>query len=951
MVSDYSGLLAALGLLVALDAVVAVGVFVVKSRAKSRYRRRSALMKRLNRSIAAADESALAAEYRADSQGFLLHLRRLLTETSPMPEQRAAIDRFLAKQDLLRPARGLLRSRRLDRRIGGYQLLGLSGKEEAGRVLLEALASERGRLGRLVALQQLATLPGCPDPSALAACLEEAPEAWRARELAALGGLAARLQLRFAEEPPPAGEAGLRLVLLAARDNPTEEDWRRLSEIAVARADSIGEVAAGILASRYAAPRFLSAFGDRPERRFRLPVARLLGGSLAPERLGDLDPWFHDPELRTAGIAAAGQILDRHPGSEPAFLDLIAGADEARAECLSLAIEHRLPAILYHSGPDSAPGIGALVARLAAAGRAGVLLESLSTPLPAAAAAAYRKALASALAANPQLASSLSRLAAPEVASGLALPPPEPEEDKAHLPLGLGDKVFLAVLVALALALFPAVFILRHLGEFPWLTPSEILYRFVFDFQFLFAFFTIAVNGSYLALLVLSMIKVTEQARLWELDLLPLFSAPEIAPSISIIAPAFNEERTIVESVHSLLSLEYPSFQVVVVNDGSKDGTLRALLGAFDLEPASSWIDATGALPTMPVRAVYRSRTLSNLVVVDKANGGKADALNAGLNRATGDYVCTIDADSVLDPQALLRAVFQALAVDREAFAVGGNVFPVNGCVVEHGHLQDISLSKEPLARFQTMEYLRSFIAGRLGWTKLGSLLIISGAFGIFRRSAVMELGGYLTGKGAYRHDTVGEDMEIVVRLTRRDKEARRGGRVEYAYNANCWTEVPETWPVLRRQRDRWHRGLMEVLCFHKTMAFRPRYGAPGLLAMPYYFIFELVGPWLETLGYLVLFIALVLNLLDPIVPLIVFSVAILFGILISVASILLAERQILYFRTGEFFRILLVAILENFGYRQLQSLGRVWTNAQFFFVSKGWQKSARQGFATEMQK
>lgn len=351
----------------------------------------------------------------------------------------------------------------------------------------------------------------------------------------------------------------------------------------------------------------------------------------------------------------------------------------------------------------------------------------------------------------------------------------------------------------------------------------------------------------------------------------------------------------------------------------------------------------------MPVRTIYRSASLPNLLVVDKANGGKADALNAGLNRATGDYICTIDADSVLDPQALIRAMFQVVASEHETIAIGGNVFPVNGCVVEHGHLQEISLPDEPLARFQTVEYLRSFVAGRLGWTVLDSLLIISGAFGLFKRQAVMELGGYLTGKGIYRHETVGEDMEIVVRLTRKDREEGRGGKVDYAYNANCWTEVPETWPALRRQRDRWHRGLMEVLCFHRSMTFRPRYKAAGLLSLPYFFLFELIGPWLESLGYLVLVLALVFNLIDPMIPLTVFGIAVFFGILISVASMLLAERQILYFRTKEFFKLLAVAVIENFGFRQLTSMGRVWSNFQFFFVSKGWQKGSRKGFASKV--
>jgi cellulose synthase/poly-beta-1,6-N-acetylglucosamine synthase-like glycosyltransferase len=415
-------------------------------------------------------------------------------------------------------------------------------------------------------------------------------------------------------------------------------------------------------------------------------------------------------------------------------------------------------------------------------------------------------------------------------------------------------------------------------------------------------------------------------------------------PSISILAPAYNEEATIVESVHSLLSLAYPSYEVIVVNDGSRDGTLAALVREFHLEPAGE--GENGALASMPVRTIWRSPDIPNLTVIDKANGGKADALNAGLNRAWGEYVCSIDADSLLDPQALLRALFQVLARDREVIAIGGNIFPVNGCSVEHGQLQEIALPEAPLARFQTIEYLRSFIGGRLGWTALDGLIIISGAFGIFRRGSVLGIGGYLTGSGAHRQETVGEDMELVVRLVRADREAGGRGTVEYAYNATCWTEVPEDGVSLGKQRDRWHRGLMEVLAFHRDMAGKPRYGATGLLALPYFLLFELVGPWLESIGYVVLTLSLVLNLVDPLVTLTVFSIAILFGIAVSTASVLFAERHILYFRGRDLLRLLAVAFIENFGHRQATSMARVVANIQFFRGRKGWQKLARRGFS-----
>ncbi|OHD23290.1 MAG: hypothetical protein A2Y38_24445 [Spirochaetes bacterium GWB1_59_5] len=476
------------------------------------------------------------------------------------------------------------------------------------------------------------------------------------------------------------------------------------------------------------------------------------------------------------------------------------------------------------------------------------------------------------------------------------------------------------------------------------MTGSELLYRFIFEFHFLFAWYTLAVNAFYLALLVLSAIKLQAQSVLWETGFKHFLFSSGLLPPITVIAPAYNEESTIVDSVESLLALAYPHYQMVVVNDGSKDDTIGQLIAGFNLVPASPGIE--GTLPCMPVKTVYRSTTISNLIVVDKTNGGKADALNAGSNFATGEYLCSIDADSLLDPQSMLRAMLQTIASRRAVIAIGGNIFPVNGSEVEHGHLQRIGLPGEPLAAFQTMEYLRSFVSGRLGWVLLDGLLIISGAFGMFRKDRFLEVGGYMTGRGVYRKDTVGEDMELVVRLVRHERESGRDGMVDYCYNANCWTEVPEEGKTLMRQRDRWHRGLIEVLLHHRKMAFRPRYGMSGMLSIPYFYMFELIGPWLELSGYLVLAASLFFALIDPLVSLVVFGIAVAFGIMISLCSILLAERQVLYFKPKDFFGLLLLAFVENFGFRQIMSMSRVWAFAQFFYRSKGWQKFARKGFA-----
>ncbi|MEI6387649.1 MAG: glycosyltransferase [Spirochaetota bacterium] len=961
MAPDSAFLVILLILFLAVDLVVFISILVIKWRSRRAFKREKARMLRINRYILDADLAGLGREYASDPLTLLEHIRHLGEFTTLGAAREEAVSAFLASRDLASLAARLLRSPRLHRRIKGYLILGLARKEGIQKRLLAALAREKRSLGRLVCLSQVATLGESPDFPALIACLEKGAPSRRSREIMALAPLATRLREWFDSTELPTGEAALALYLMTVNVRPVEADWDRLAGLASERGDGVGELAAGLLSERFPAQRFLAVFRDRPEPRFRLPMARLLGQTLEPGSLDQLDPWFSDPALREAGIAAAGEILRRHPGSDSVFLSFIgtdsdspmASAPRAvapragapRAVALSRALEFRLPALLYHAALPIDPRLRSMMCHLLDQDRVGILVEILSGMSPSGLRLVLLDFLRTELVSRPRAASFLSRHLNSELRTALSLGPPEAEEDRSTIAVKTRDKVYLAVLILAGLAFFPVFFAISRSTELPWLSPAEILYRFLFDFQFLFAYYTLAINGIYLLLLLLSTLRIGSEARLWESDLTRILAGPGILPSISLVVPAYNEEANIVESLNSLLSLSYPSYEIIVINDGSSDATMPALIKAFGLEASGS--GSEGILPSMPVRTVYRSPSLPRLRVIDKANGGKADALNAGLNLATGEYFCSIDADSILDPQSLIRAMFQVVASDRDVIAIGGNIFPVNGCVVEHGHLQEIRIPKEPLARFQTIEYLRSFVAGRLGWTLIDGLLIISGAFGLFRRSAVMEVGGYLTGKGAWRRQTVGEDMEIVVRLTRKDRDEGRHGKVEYAYNANCWTEVPEKNRAFWKQRDRWQRGLMEVLALHRGMALRPRYGAPGMISMPYFLFFEHIGPWLETLGYLILIVAVVFSLIDAFIPIVIFGIALAFGILISIASVLLAERQIIYFRPREFLKILSVAVVENFGYRQVTSIGRVVSSFMFFFVARGWGKSRRKGFTT----
>jgi cellulose synthase/poly-beta-1,6-N-acetylglucosamine synthase-like glycosyltransferase len=312
-----------------------------------------------------------------------------------------------------------------------------------------------------------------------------------------------------------------------------------------------------------------------------------------------------------------------------------------------------------------------------------------------------------------------------------------------------------------------------------------------------------------------------------------------LAPRVSVIVPAHNEEVSVVATVNSLLALLYPNLEVVVVDDGSSDRTVDRLVDAFELAAVHPVYQRR--LETKPVRGIYRSGFEPRLVVVAKENGRKADALNAGLNIATGELACTIDADTIIAPDSLQQLVAPFL-MHAETAAVGGTVRLTNGSTVRAGRIDRQRAPRNVLAGVQAVEYTRAFLVGRVGWNLLGGNLIISGAFGLFRREALIAAGGY-------EHSTIGEDMELVVRVRRRGYEKRELTRVEFSPDPVAWTEVPESIRSLAGQRRRWYQGLLEVLRRHRTMVFNPRYRSAGLLGMPYYALVEALAPPLEFLG------------------------------------------------------------------------------------------------------
>ncbi|AXK43707.1 glycosyltransferase family 2 protein [Erythrobacter aureus] len=412
----------------------------------------------------------------------------------------------------------------------------------------------------------------------------------------------------------------------------------------------------------------------------------------------------------------------------------------------------------------------------------------------------------------------------------------------------------------------------------------------------------------------------------------------DLAMPVSVIAPAFNEELTITESVRALLALEYPEHHVIVVNDGSKDDTLGVLVRNFDMEKSEE--TQVAALQKTEIRSTWRSKRYPNLLVVDKENGRKADAANAGIGFAKTPLICVIDADSIIESDGLLRAAEPFMHDDGRVVAVGGTIRVANGCEIRDGALRKIGVDRAYVPRFQIVEYLRAFLANRVANAHTNTLMLISGAFGMFRRDVVIEVGGY-------RHDTVGEDLELVVRIHRHMREQKRNYAIKFIPDIVCWTEAPANLAGLKGQRARWQQGALETLERHKSMVFNPRYGRIGMIGMPQLVLEDVVGPPAEVAGYLVVPAAIMLGVLDPMMAAAYFGVTVLFGTGLSLGSLVLEESQLRRTASaGDLCRIGQAALLENFGYRQMNLIYRLRGIRSFLKKQTKWEAVPRIGFA-----
>ena len=447
----------------------------------------------------------------------------------------------------------------------------------------------------------------------------------------------------------------------------------------------------------------------------------------------------------------------------------------------------------------------------------------------------------------------------------------------------------------------------------------------------------VVLNLSYFLLFLVSLREVWRFVRRTFFSDYGQIMQSEMTWPVTVLVPAFNEEKTIVQTVRSLLMLNYGEFEIVVVNDGSEDRTLETLSEAFDLRKTDRVYKK--ALETAPVRAIYGSLAHANLTIVDKERGGKSDALNTGINVSKYPLFCSIDADSLIEDNALLRVVKPFMEAPLETVAAGGIVRIANGCEVRDGRVTRIELPDRPLAIFQVVEYLRAFLSGRVGWSVLQSLLIISGAFGIYKKREVIEVGGYTGGT-----DT--EDLELVVRLHELMRSKEKPYRIVFVPDPVCWTEAPETLRVLARQRNRWHRGLLQTLWLHKKMMFNPKYGSVGMLGFPYAAFFELFGPFIEVVGYISIFASFLLGILDVEFFLLFLAVAIVYGTLLSVAAVLLEEISFRRYPGWlDLAKLLFYGFLENLGYRQLLSFFKVKAFGDAIRKRRAWGRMERRGF------
>lgn len=444
----------------------------------------------------------------------------------------------------------------------------------------------------------------------------------------------------------------------------------------------------------------------------------------------------------------------------------------------------------------------------------------------------------------------------------------------------------------------------------------------------------------YFLTMIFSYFSLSKYKRLNNQPLEDEFNMNLFTKPVSILVPSFNEEVGIINTIHSLINVKYPESEIIVIDDGSKDKTSALVIEAFSMVEKS--IEPRNSLETKPVKKLYYSQDHANLMLIIKENGGKSDALNCGINYSRYPYFCSMDGDSILDENSLLKVMKPIIASDGQVVAAGGNVRIANGSEVDYGKLKESEIYQRPIVAYQIMEYLRAFMLGRIFLTRFNIVLIISGAFSVFKKDIVIKMGGYST-------DIIGEDMELVLKMHQWIQTEGTDERIEFVPEPVCWTEAPTSLKVLRRQRRRWSQGLIESLTRHRYMTFNPKYKRIGLIAFPYFWLYEAFGALVELAGYTYIVLSLFWDAVNYPIAVALFISIILYGAIFSIFSLLLEAwstrsfirpRMMLYF--------IFLALVEGLIYRPFTIFFRMEGMIRALFKRQDWGNMERKGIGHE---
>ena len=451
-------------------------------------------------------------------------------------------------------------------------------------------------------------------------------------------------------------------------------------------------------------------------------------------------------------------------------------------------------------------------------------------------------------------------------------------------------------------------------------------------------YYVMTVNVLYFAILCFSFRNIGNIFRRASYSKFNTLSGSELVPSVSLLVPSYNEELTIIENVRCLMTLNYPTYEVIVINDGSSDQTLDVLIKEYGLVRVSN-PEFRGTINTKNVRGVYYNEQYPHLFVIDKENGGKADSLNAGINMSRYPLISSIDADSLLEKDALIRMARMYMENPEETVAIGGDVRIANGCIIENGAVKNVSLPRQMWPMFQSIEYLKAFLGGRIGWSHINGLIIVSGAFGLFRKDYVIAVGGY---RGGYP----GEDMNIIIKLHRYMLENKIRYRIAFCPEAVCWTQAPDSYQILSNQRKRWGRGNLKNMIENKDMLFNPKFKMMGMLTMPYNVIFEALNPYFRITGLLALLGYVLMDMTNWKILVVFGLVNILSGYLLSVGALILEEIAFRrYNKPSDLVKMLFYSALKFVGYHQLGVLWRIQGHIQYLQNNNSWGTMTRQSW------